>query len=108
MVSRELCSRNTPGPLTQHPQPGKCADGYCTSRKWSGSLTKEFWAASWSFLELPNINLSQNFTYGTPGSQNPSALVERFVRSLCRVSAREVLWVGLRRRSGPPKNKMLL
>jgi len=30
-----------PRALTQHLQPVKCADGYCTSRKWSGGLAKE-------------------------------------------------------------------
>ena len=50
----------------------------------------------------------ENFTLGNPGSHNSSAPVERLVRSLCQVSAREVPWVGLGRRSGPSKNKMLL
>ena len=45
------------GTLTQHPQPGKCADGYCTIRKWSGGLAEESWAAFWIFTDC------------TPGSQ---------------------------------------
>jgi hypothetical protein len=49
-----------------------------------------------------------NFTHATPGSQNSSGMVKRLVRSLCRVSAWEVPWVGLGRRSGPPQNKTSL
>jgi hypothetical protein len=45
-----LCSRNTPRPLTQKTQPGKYADGSCTSWKWpQGGPADESWAASWSF-----------------------------------------------------------
>jgi len=53
-------------------------------------------------------NLHQNFTHGTPDSQISSAPVKVLVRSLCRVSAWKVPWVGLGRRSGSPNNKMLL
>jgi len=35
--------------LTQHPQPVKCADGYCTSSEWLKGLAEESWAASKSF-----------------------------------------------------------
>jgi len=36
-------------------------------------------------------------THRTPGPQNSSGAVENLVRSLCRVSARGVPWVGLGR-----------
>jgi len=62
--------------------------------------------------QLPGVSKHRtcllNFTYGTPGSQNSSAPVKVFVRSLRQVPAREVPWVGLGRRAGPPKYKNLL
>jgi len=54
-------------------------------------------------------NLLRNFTHSRhPGVPESSVPVKVLVRSLCRVSAKEMPWVGLGRRSGPPKNKMLL
>ena len=50
----------------------------------------------------------ENFTHRTPGSQNLSDTVKILVRSLCRVLAQEVPWMGLGRRSGPYQNKLLL
>jgi len=49
--------------------------------------------------------LLQNLARSTPGSQNLFDAVKFLVRSLCRVSAREVPWVGLGRRAGPPHPK---
>ena len=48
VVNCELCSRSTPGPLTQQMQPGMCADGNCASWKWLGGLAEQSSAASWS------------------------------------------------------------
>ena len=41
--------------------------------------------------------LLENFTHGTPGSQNSSGVVKSQDRSLCRASARGVAWVSLGR-----------
>ena len=53
-------------------------------------------------------NLLEFFTHGIPGYQNLSNTVKVSVRSLCQVSAWELPWMGLGRRSGQPKNEMSL
>ena len=50
--------------------------------------------------------LLENFTHGTPESQNSCDPVRVLVRNLCQASAREVPWVGPGRRAGPPKTKI--
>jgi len=90
------------GLLTQHQQPGICADGYCTIKKWSGGLAEESWAASWGFQ-------TKKFALKlcTQHPRLPEIICpgKGFVSSLCQFSAREVPWVGLGRRAGPPHPK---
>jgi hypothetical protein len=125
---RAFTSWNTPGPLTQQAQPGKCADGYCTSREWSGDLAEEFWAAaiimcsetlrqsralnivchSTSFCYEPMSSFSTGGALGDPG---PEFAWQQFCResgpaARCHGwawgSLCEVLWEVINARSSRP------
>ena len=61
MVNRELCSRNTPGPLTQQTQPGKYTVGHCTARSGLGAWLR-------NFGQLPNIKFCSKTLHTVPQS----------------------------------------
>jgi len=57
MVNLNFAARPARGPLTQQTQPRMYADGYCTSRRWSGSLADESWAASCSYQTYVTLKI---------------------------------------------------
>jgi len=100
MVNREKCSRNTiEGPWRRIRSRGSVLMDTAPAGGGPGAWLR-------NSGQLPGASkhkmLLENLTHRTPGSQNLSALVKVLVKGLCWVSAQEVPWMGLGRRSGPP------